>query len=92
MKDAIQVIKARYESLMNEMSYYKQEMDIAKAKFVNGNFDDMCEANDRLKYYRDEYNSGVTTLTELKYILEEIGYKVYEDWNNEKLVLSYITL
>lgn len=87
MKDAVQVIKARYESIMSEMNYYKQEMDLAKARFVDGNFDEMCEANDRLKYYRDEYNSGVTTTIELRFILEEIGYKVYEDWDNEKIAL-----
>lgn len=92
MNKAIEVIKARYESLMNEMEYHKLEISLNQARFVNGDLDQMTDASDKIRYHKDEYNHALVIIIELKYILEECGYKVLEDWENEKIILKEVNV
>ena len=92
MKDPIKVIKARYESLMNEMNYYELEINLLKARFVNEDAEGMQWCSDHERWYKEEYNSRVSLTIELRSLLEECGYEVLEDWENEKVILKEVNV
>lgn len=90
MKNPIDIIKARYESLMREMSYYETEINILRARFVDEDYEGMQWCSDHERWYKEEYNDRVHLTTELKFLLEECGYEVLEDWDKEEIILTKV--